>query len=152
MKKVLIGTVAMLFLVSPAAAANCSDDDLRGRWDICGFTDHLAFLEAEAPVFFDSTSFATTLDCVFRIGRSGRIARTTCIERFPSLGVERITTRGELNIRGNCVVKGEVNGCELQGTMTVSKDAIMGVAHCEVPQPNFDFPGDFLTMFTMVRR
>jgi hypothetical protein len=97
-------------------------------------------------------SFVEILDCVFLVRGSGRIPRTTCIVRSPTGFELRPTPGGNfLDVRENCTVTGDINGCELDGTMTRSKDAIHGVGHC-VPPPDSSIRWDFLTTFTMVRR
>jgi hypothetical protein len=57
----LITATLMLCLASPADAANCLADDVRGRWDIYGFTDHQLSLEDDDPSLFDGDKLCGNL-------------------------------------------------------------------------------------------
>jgi hypothetical protein len=133
MKKPLCAAALLIGLAVTQAHAKCEDADLRGRWDVYGIGD-----------FFE---FGSTFDCVFLVKKSGRFARSICINRagFDEL---RSVHRGELAIRRNCLVEGDINvtggtACIFDGTMTRSKDAISGVANCDT---------GLVEMFNMVRR
>jgi hypothetical protein len=116
----MLGCVIVLALMLPVTAeARCESGDLRGRWDVYGFLDSSLDLEG-------------TLRCVFVLNRNGRFSDAVCVG-LSSEGRGGSVNRGQLTVRGNCAVRGEINNtvsCELSGTMTRNKDMISGVYDC----------------------
>jgi hypothetical protein len=147
-----------VLITSSPTFAKCAKTDLAGRWDVYGFTDRFALLAPDDPDFVDATGLASTDECAVSVNNNGRFAKARCVARTP-FGPERFRGEGDIEIAKTCVVSGQINlgaftangGCEIRGTLTRSKDAILGIAYCAVPQPNDSFPGDFLTTFSMVR-
>jgi hypothetical protein len=134
MKLAILGCVLGLALALPVTAeAQCSQQDLRGRWDVYGFLDSAANVEG-------------TLSCVFVLNRIGRFSDAVCAALASGGESGGSVNRGRLTVRGNCAVRGQIRNvdtCSLSGTMTRSKDMIAGVYDC-----GFDEVG----LMTMVRR